>query len=108
LQKLSFLMVFIAAVLSAMACDTRIAAEEYDQSCTDSADCSVVPQGDVCHSSCLCFDGAVANAEAARYQADREALEAQCVLPDTDECGFCGDFTARCEAGKCTTVAEDR
>ena len=63
------------AVFLLAACDSRLAAKDYDQKCSVNADCMLVSEGEFCAACGPVITPAAINvAEAARYQRESDAI----------------------------------
>lgn len=100
------LLALTAASLFALACDTTIAAKDYNQKCTVDADCVLVSEGDLC-GPCGggCATQAVNVADSARYSRDATAIRNACVRlpgpPVACAAAACLQPEAFCNAGTC-------
>lgn len=94
--------------LLAFACDTTIAAKDYNQKCSVDADCVLVGEGDLC-APCGggCGSQAINTADKARYDRDATAIRNACVrLPGPPvACAAiaCQEPEAFCNAGTCAS-----
>ncbi len=61
--------------------DSSIAASDYDRSCTQASDCTVILVGEIC--DCSCTYGAINKQDLALYEADRQAISCD------KDCGPC-------------------
>ncbi|MDP1918106.1 MAG: hypothetical protein Q8L14_17810 [Myxococcales bacterium] len=67
---------FAAAVLMlGAACDTRVSAKDYNQTCTANAECVVISEAEFCQPCGAVFTAAAINvAELSRYERERDAI----------------------------------
>lgn len=66
----------LLSVLLVVACDTRVVAKDYDQTCRADADCAVVVEGEFCVDCGPVTSAAAINvAELPRYQRERDAIQ---------------------------------
>lgn len=89
------------------ACDTRLVASDFDQTCAESPDCVVVLEGELC-GACgpALTPAAIARSEAERYQAARAAVRCPPRLGPLPPCAPPDDapsppLEAVCSAGRC-------
>lgn len=97
----------LIGLLLVTACDTRVLARDYEQSCAADGDCVVVAEGELCGACGPALKPAAINrVDLARFQAERTGLTCPPRLGPLPPCAPPDDApppaVAGCNAGTCT------
>jgi len=81
----------------------EILVEDYDTSCTENADCTLVVEGGLC-APCGCGNAALNAGDEQRYVEDTSAAARRCPRSRDDiNCGACQESEVLCVSGVCTS-----